>query len=372
MIVRFQHDAIRDKLRQSRLLIVNGPRKVGKLDLIKMILLEEQMSYTLLDCSDKKVRQRIESGELALNDNPYVVMDEAQQLSNLQNIIEQVLSDQITSTLVLSCSFPANIDEDLRFVLQNEGFEITVYAPSFYEAAQHFGLPEEEKLLEERLIFGNYPSVLNNLSHAEVTLREIIQDAIFTQMSAHERVNKEDKLMRMLQILAFEIGEAITYNEIGERCGLDNETVERYVDLLTKAHILIKLPSFYSDGRYELKKAHCVYFADNGIRNVLILNFNPTHLRNDMPQLWKNYMVSERVKWIKMNNLNKEVYFWKTHTRQQMDFLEVGENNTQGYKCDWERRNKVKIPPSFTEQYPLAKTSLLNRLTYWSFLTKKN
>lgn len=372
MIARYQHDTIKDKIQQSKLLIVNGPRKVGKLDLIEMILMEEQLSYSLLDCSDKKTRQGIESGEIYLNENLYVVMEEAQQLSNLQHLIELVLSDQISSTLILSCSFPANIDEDLRFVLQNEGFEINIYAPSFYEAAQHFGLPEEEKLLEERLIFGNYPSVLNDLSHAEITLQEIVQDAIFTHMSANERINKEDKLMRMLQLLAFEIGEAITYNDIGERCGLDNETVERYIDLFSKAHLLIKLPSYYTGGRYELKKAHCVYFADNGIRNVLIHNFNPTNLRNDMSQLWKNYLVSERVKWIKMNNLNKEVYFWKTHTRQQMDFMEVSDSAIFAYKCDWERRNKIKIPPSFIEHFPSAKSGLLNRSTYWSFLTKKN
>lgn len=105
---------------------------------------------------------------------------------------------------------------------------------------------------------------------------------------------------------------------------------------------------------------------------MLISNFNPTFLRNDMDQLWRNYLISERVKWIKMNGLEKQTYFWKTHTKQRMDFVEVGENDIRAYKTDLEKRKKIKIPQLFTEYYPTAKTSVLNRSTYWAFLTKKN
>ena len=182
--------------------------------------------------------------------------------------------------------------------------------------------------------------------------------------------------MRMLQLLAFNVGEPISYNDIGERSGLDNETVERYIQLFEDAFVLIKLPSYFNDNRYELKKTHCVYFQDNGIRNALISNFNSTSLRNDMNDLWRNYMISERIKWIRMNNLKKKVYFWRTHTRQQMDFVEVGRDQIMAYKSDpkmigWEKRKNVKIPKSFTDFYPNIKTSILNKSTYWNFLTRK-
>ncbi|MCO4814469.1 MAG: ATPase, partial [Flavobacteriales bacterium] len=111
--------------------------------------------------------------------------------------------------------------------------------------------------------------------------------------------------------------------------------------------------------------------ADNGIRNVLISNFNPTFLRNDMNQLWKNYLVAERIKWMRMNRLDHKVFFWRTHTKQQLDFLEVKETGIVGYKTDWEKRKKVKFPLSFEEAYPDVKTSPLNRSTYWKFLTQK-
>ena len=120
----------------------------------------------------------------------------------------------------------------------------------------------------------------------------------------------------MLQLLAFNIGNAVSYNEISERCGLDNETVERYIQLLEDAFILIQLKPYFNNHRYELKKTNMIYFADNGVRNVLISNFNPTFLRNDMNELWRNYVISERVKWIKLKGIENTVFFWKTHTKQ--------------------------------------------------------
>jgi predicted AAA+ superfamily ATPase len=312
-----------------------------------------------------------ENNKLLKFETEVLVIEEAQYLSNLEAIIEDVLSGVIKSTTVICCSFAPRIDELLLEALRMEGLEVPIFAPSFYESAQHFGLPQEEQLLEERLIFGNYPSVLDDLENAESTLRALIQEIIVTNLGANDRINKEDKLMRMLQLLAFHVGDSVSYNDIGERCGLDNETVERYVKLLEDAYLLINLPSYHTEQRYELKKSNAIYFADNGIRNALISNFNPTRLRNDMDQLWRNYLISERVKWIRMNQLGIETYFWKTHTKQRMDFLELSGNGIRAYKTDWEKRKKVKLPKSFSDSYPHAKIGVLNRSTYWSFLTSK-
>jgi predicted AAA+ superfamily ATPase len=263
------------------------------------------------------------------------------------------------------------MDELLREVLQLQGLETTLLPSTFYELAQKNTLPEEEKLLEQRLIYGNYPEVTEDVAHAELVLREMVQEVIFTNLGVTDRINKGDKLRRMLQIIAFNIGEPISYNEIGEKCDLDNETVERYVDLLEKSFILIRMPSFYNEHRYELKKSHVIYFVDNGIRNVLISNFNPLFLRNDIDQLWRNWLISERIKWNKLNGKQADYRFWRTHTRQTMDFLEIQDGKIAGYKTAWEKKKKLKFPMSFTEAYPEISTHTLNRSTYWGFLTKK-
>jgi predicted AAA+ superfamily ATPase len=263
------------------------------------------------------------------------------------------------------------IDEVLREVLQIQGLELTLLPTTFYELAQKNSLPEEEKLLEQRLIYGNYPAVTEDLENADLTLREMVQEVIFTNLGVSDRINKGDKLVRMLQIISFNIGEPISYNEIAEKCGLDNETVERYVDLLVRSFILLRIPTYYNGHRYELKKTHVIYFVDNGLRNVLISNFNPMFLRNDIDQLWRNWLISERIKWNRLNGKTAEYKFWRTHTRQSMDFIEIDGQKIAAYKSSWEKKKKVKFPAAFTEAYPTISTHTLNRSTYWGFLTKK-
>lgn len=371
-VPRIQKTELSQKIKENKLVLIQGPRKVGKNTLVKEVLEGLNSSYSQFNCTDKKTKKDLENGSLFKQiEGDYIVLYEAQYLVNFESIVELILMGEIRQTTVLVCSYIPLMNPELREAIQQAELQLNFFAPSFYESAQHFGLPNEDKLLEERLIYGSYPEVLADLEFAEVKLREIIDEAIFTTFRAGERVNKSDKLIRMLQLLAFNIGETISYNDIAERCGLDNETVERYIDLLEDAYILIRLKSYHNGHRYELKKANMVYFADNGIRNVLISNFNPTFLRNDMNQLWRNYLVAERIKWMRMNRLTHETYFWKTHTKQQIDFLEIKETGLVGYKTDWEKRKKIKFPKSFEEAYPEAKTSTLNRSTYWKFLTQK-
>jgi len=147
--------------------------------------------------------------------------------------------------------------------------------------------------------------------------------------------------------------------------------VERYIDLLEKAHFLLRLPSFYNGHKYELKKTHTVFFLDNGIRNAIIQNFHPIDIRNDAEQLWKNWLISERYKWHVLNHTKVEYAFWRTHTRQQMDLIEIQEGKVSAYTCLWDKRRKAKIPASFKAAYPDAATLVLNRATYWGFLSKK-
>lgn len=379
MIERFLKDAIKAKLSESKLILLEGPKGVGKQTLLNQIFDELNCNATSIDVTDKKTRKMLEESLSTLQNEtaPFIVIREAQFLSNLQDLLELVLTGKIQSSVIVSCSYTPIIDPELVKALQMGEMLFTLYAPSFNESARHFGLTQESELLEERLIYGNYPSVLNDLENAEEILNNMIEEIVHTQLGAKDRVNKADKLLKMLKILAFQCGEPISYNDIAQRCGVDNETIERYIQLFEKAFILIRLQSMYNGHRYELKKTHCVYFQDNGIRNALIKNFNEPDLRNDMDQLWKNYMVSERVKWIRMNGLEKDIFFWRTHTNQQMDYVELDAEKMMAFKSDpgmysYEKQKKVKIPKSFETLYLQAKTSVLNKKTYWNFLTRKS
>jgi hypothetical protein len=103
----------------------------------------------------------------------------------------------------------------------------------------------------------------------------------------------------------------------------------------------------------------------------VIRNLNPVDFRNDLDALWKNWLVAERVKWNRLNGNSPQYFFWRTHTKQQIDFIEVNENDVAGYKSIWDKRKKPKFPKSFSEAYPTAILHALNRSTYWGFLSKK-
>lgn len=373
---RIQQQQIIQQLQQSKVLLISGPRLSGKEELISQVLIDLNADDLQINAANKKERQAIEeSGEseliASLSTFPIVVIHEAQYLSNLQQIIELVLSDAIPSSILLNCSFEPLMDELLKEVLDAQNLHIRIYPPAFYELASHFGLPEEEKMLEQRLIFGNYPSVVLSPDAAQEILSHLLDTVLITDLGVTDRINKKEQLIRVLQSLAFLIGEPVSYNEIAERCGLDNETVERYVLLLEKAYVLIRIPSYFSDKRYELKKSQLIYFVDTGLRNMLINNFNPPSVRMDLDALWKNWLISERLKWNAINNKQVNYWFWRTHTKQSIDFIEEGETHKIAYKSTWEKKKKLKFPVMFQEYYPEIPTHTLNRSTYWTFLSKK-
>jgi predicted AAA+ superfamily ATPase len=376
MIPRIIADKLAVSLKEQKVVLISGPRKCGKRTLIQSVLdpiSERQAWFTM---SDKKLRETLQRTTadnitLLMGNAEYIVIEEAQYLENLQEIIEMVLSGVLSSTLVLSCSFRPDMDEVLVEAMKQQHLEYRLYPLSFYEIAKHLSLPEVENNLQHRIIYGAYPEIVAAPHVAEERLVQMLEEVIFTDLGVTDRINKEDKLIKMLQQLAFNISVPVSYNEIGEKSGLDNETVERYTDLLVEAGLLVRLPSFFNGHRYELKKTHLIYFMDNGIRNALIRNFNPPELRNDMEALWKNLVITERIKWNRMHGREPHYCFWSTHTKQSMDFLEIYGEEKHAYRISWDKKKKIRYPRQFCESYPYIALHALNRSTYWGFLTKK-
>ncbi len=369
MIERSLQEPLEKKLASSKLLLVQGPDHSGKVTLVEKLLSDANKSYRIIDCKTHNSPEEILE-EIRI-DSDYIILNEIQFASGLDTVMEAILSDEVSSRVISICSYKPDLDEHLIEALKHEGLYFEVFPPTFYESAQHFGMTNQIELLEDRLIYGSFPLVLEDTENAELLLREMIAEFVFHKLGVNERVNKGEKMYRLLQLLAFEIGNPISYNELGERCDLDNETVQRYIRLLEESFIIITLPTYQTGQRYELKKAHCFYFMDNGIRNALIQNFNKPLLRNDMQALWKNYLISERIKWTRMNGGSAEFYFWRTHTRQQIDLIELDGDELFAYNMDWEKRNKNRIPGSFEKSYPKAITRVLNRNTFMNFLTRK-
>ncbi len=374
-IERLQKAKVIQALTEGKILLVQGPKGVGKttfvLDAIESITpLYQVMEKT--DYRDLNAGEEIKNQLLTYSQGArYLVLKNAEYLVHLQTILELALSDDDLPNIVLICSFQPAIDDILLAALVEADLYVELFPFSFYELAQYKGMGTLDQELEERLVFGSYPEIINGDENKEAILLDLVDHILVSQLGANDRVNKKKQLIAVLKTLAFEMGEIVSYNDIGLRCDLDNETVERYIELFEKANLLYRISSFYGGHKYEMKKGIAIYFTDNGIRNALINNFNPMEWRNDAAQLWRNWLFIEKMKWNKNIGRKVEYYTWKTHTKQSVDCLEVENGKMRAYQTSWTKKKTVRFPAGFFKNYPSADTFQLNRSTFWSFLSSK-
>ena len=374
---RVFEDSFKSQLQTNRIILLSGPPKVGKVDFAEKCLTQLNLNFETIDFRNDKIRKRfnkLTSDELIwyFNQHPFFILGDAQLFNSLQLVLDEVLVGRVKSTLILCCAFEPPIVHELKEALKWEGLDYYFPAKTYYELTQEFGMVTEEQRIEKRLIFGSYPQLANLPEDGNKLLTEITNEILSsTKLGADDRVNKRDAMIRILQTAAHLIGQPISYNSIGERAGVDNETAERYLKLFEKANLLFLLPSFHSDQKYELKKTHLIYFNDNGIRNGIIQNFNPLNMRMDEDLLWKNWLISERIKWNRINGKTSDYYFWRSHTRQQLDFIEFQEIAKQAFKFSLEKKKILKESPLFKSYYPEVIFKTVNRSTYLTFLTRK-
>ena len=373
-LVRDIQPFIEKHLREHKILLLNGPKTSGRVALIKQVL-GEQSKPKVYKLEDKEIRQSLEHFSPEKAENLFasgrpVVFKEGQYLSSLQQWIEWVLFDDRSHNLIVINSFEPHLDDLLMEALRSQGLVLQMAAPVFQELASAEGLIHFETNLDRRLIYGN----LVDLNHRSAAIEEELifrADAITEEpLSRNERINKSDKLKRLLQFLAFYVGEQISFHEIGIKCDLDNETVERYVRLLEKAYVLHVLPAWQSNKRYELKKTQHIYFHDNGIRNAVIRNFNSMELRHDSEMLWKNWLISERLKRSMNKQQTADSGFWATHTRQRVDYVEQGSKGIWASQILWDKKLKGNFPATFNQYYPEATPFRITKANYWTFLNR--
>ncbi|HRO41633.1 MAG TPA: DUF4143 domain-containing protein [Flavipsychrobacter sp.] len=228
----------------------------------------------------------------------------------------------------------------------------------------HHGLLEERRLLEHRLIYGYYPEIVTNSGSEEQRLKQIADSYLYKDILTWERIQKPEKLEKLAQALAFQVGNEVSYYELGQMTGLDNQTVEKYIQLLEKTFIVYRLVSLSRNLRNELKKSRKVYFYDNGLRNAIINQFSPFHLRNDKGALWENFMITERMKYLSYNQIAVSKYFWRTHAQQEIDYIEERNGKMNAFKFKWSEKARAKFSKSFLQAYPDTQTWVINEKNY--------
>ena len=355
MIKRELQQVIEDKVNKGKAIILLGPRQTGKTTLLSLIS-EKYKPYLFLDGDDPITREILntpntEQIRSIIGKHTMIFIDESQRINNI-GLTLKIIIDQFKGVqLLVSGSSSIEINHNINESLTGRKWEYHLYPISWREFEENIGFLDATKLLEQRLLYGMYPDVINNRGDEKEVLKHLVSSYLYKDVLEYGGIKKPELLDNLLQALAFQVGSEVSYNELSQLLNIDKKTVSTYIDLLEKAFIIFKLRSFSRNLRSEIKTNKKIYFYDNGVRNMLIGNFQPISIRFDKGAIWENFLISERKKQIEYSQSYAKMYFWRTMQQQEIDYIEEKDGIIKGYEFKWESRSKLKIPKLFTETY---------------------
>jgi len=373
MIKRLLYSYINNRLFKGKAILILGPRQSGKTTLIESILHDHSQPSISLNGDEPDVRELLSNTtstrlKSIIGKNKIVFIDEAQRIPNI-GITIKLFTDALKGIQVIATGSSAfDLANKTNEPLTGRKYEYLLFPFSFGEMVDHHGLIEEKRLLENRLIFGYYPEIVTKPGEEKELLKLLSGSYLYKDILALEQVKKPAILEKIARALALQVGSEITYHEIGQLVGADNETVEKYVDLLEKAFVVFRLPAFSRNIRNEIKKGKKVYFYDNGIRNAVISNFSAVSTRSDVGPLWENLVISERMKYLHYSGADVSRYFWRTTMQQEIDYIEETSGKLSAFEIKWNPKAKVRFPKTFINAYPLNSTKLITPENFESFL----
>lgn len=372
MIRRLLQNLVVSDYDSGKVIVLLGARQVGKTTLLTE--LEEDGKNTLfLNCDDADDALALEgrsSTELRELLSPYdiVFIDEAQRVNNIGLTLKKIGDLRLNTQVIVTGSSSLEMAGEINEPATGRLIEYRMFPLSLPELAKESSQREVGRMLENRMIYGSYPEVVTSPDKAKRTLITLTDSYLYKDLYTYRGIKKPDLIQKLVRALALQLGNEVSYYELSQLLGVDKATVESYIGLLEKCFVVFRLDSFSRNLRNEMKKGKKIYFLDNGIRNAVLSNFSPLELRNDVGALWENLMVSERVKRNAYNGSYAQLYFWRTHERQEIDFIEDKDGHLSAYEFKWNPMSKASSPKSFMTAYPGSTFQVITPANFWSFL----
>lgn len=373
MINRIINNSIASDFFQGKVIVVLGPRQVGKTTLLSQLSLPKDETLWL-NCDNMDDREALTdktTSELQqlVGLKRYVVIDEAQRVRDIGltlKMMADTFHDQVQ--VVVTGSSSLELANQINEPATGRIFEYRLFPLSLSELSANTSSREENRLLEQRLIYGCYPEIATNPDQAKRLLAAITNNYLYKDLLTYNGIRKPEVLGRLLQALAMQIGEQVSYNELSRLVGIDRATIENYINLLEKCFVIFRLPSYSGNLRTELRNNRKIYFYDNGIRNAILSNFAPLGLRTDVGALWENLMLSERIKHNTYQGRFAQLYFWRTQAQAEIDFIEIEDGKMSAFEFKFNPKKMPSAPKSFRDTYPQAPFEVITPDNYFSFV----
>lgn len=365
---------IRERCFQGKVIILLGARQVGKTTLLKTLIREEKDDVLFLNCDDPQVVSYLTDRNLRelqtlVGTKKFIIIDEAQKVDNIGLTLKLIVDNMPDVQVIATGSSAFELRNRLNEPLTGRKFEYQMFPISTNEIFQTEGYLDVKRLLETRLIYGSYPDILTHSGNARELLTTLTDSYLYKDILSSDNLRKPELLDKLLRALALQVGSEVSYNELAQVINSDTKTVERYIDLLEKCFIIFRLHGLSRNLRNELKRAKKVYFYDNGVRNAVIQQFAPIDMRNDMGALWENFFISERIKRNHYMHHYCNIYFWRTTSQQEIDYIEESDGAMTVFEMKWNpKKGNTKLPDSFLNAYDIKETVVVTPDNYLDWL----
>ena len=373
MIERKLSKVIKEQLFRGKAIILVGSRQVGKTTLLGELVRQSDKRILSLNCDEPEVQTMLTDTNVAklrtiIGNNELVVIDEAQKVNNIGLTLKLIVDNIKDVQVVATGSSAFELRNQLNEPLTGRKFEYQMFPISSGEIIDTYGLLEEKRTLENRLVYGSYPDIIMHPEEARRYLTELTQSYLYKDVLSLDSLRKPQLLDKLLQALAFQVGSEVSTNELARTLQTDSKTIDKYLDLLEKCYVIFRLGGLSRNLRTELKRAKKIYFYDNGVRNAVIQQFSPVALRNDTGALWENFFIAERMKRNHYSGHYCNSFFWRTTLQQEIDLIEESDGAMTAFEMKWNPSKKVLFSKSFIEAYNVKETVVISPDNYLEYL----
>ncbi|MDO8512693.1 MAG: ATP-binding protein [bacterium] len=364
---------IESAIEPKRVLVIYGPRRVGKTTLLNAYLKTQSDKKVFFSTGDdaqlRGVFQSEDRGKILDFARPYdlIAIDEAQFIPSIGLGAKMMIDAFPEKNIILTGSSSLDLSNKIGEPLTGRHFTLTLLP--FSQGEMEGNRFELENNLENFLLYGSYPEVLNepDLERKRKILSELVSSYLFKDALALEAVRSSDTLLDIAKCLAFQVGSEVSINEVARTARTDAKTAAKYIDLLEKMFIVKRIRGFSRNLRNEISKKAKYYFLDNGVRNAIISQFNPLNLRNDVGALWENFIFMELIKKSGIEGAFDTYYFWRTHLRQEIDIIKESNGALFAIECKWSE-TQATAPSAWKESYSTSSFRVVNKMNYLEIL----